>query len=675
MSTKADVEQTLLRLAGDLSARAITADCASVEDRAGLLSALSEITVQAKYAELTNVVHASRSLAAIVDQHGSDNSAAMAEGIAKLNAAIQGESPEPAPETAPPAAEPAASPDPAAPSPEPAAPAWAADPELLSEFFVEAADHLTTIETQLMKLEHEPGSREAIDSIFRGFHTIKGLAGFLSFPAMQQVAHETETLLDCIRTGKLAVTAQVIDVVLESADYLRRDMARLQEAAAGSPLREAANNTALIQKVRARMSGDAPAEASVPSASPEAREEAPEAARETRKSASVESRIIKVDTAKLDFLVDMVGELVISQSLIRHDGSLNAAANPKLQGNLSQLARITADVQKTAMSMRMVPVGQLFQKSVRMVRDLTRKSGKQAELEIEGEETELDRTIVEQLGDPLMHMIRNSADHGIEPPAERVAAGKPATAKIGLKAYHQSGHIVIEIRDDGRGLDRQKILKKAREKALVQDGATLSDKEVFNLIFEPGFSTAEKVTDVSGRGVGMDVVRKHVQKLRGGIDIQSTPGRGTTFFLKLPLTLAIIDGLVVGVAGERYIVPIYAVREIFRPTPETRFTVEGRDEMILVRDSLLPVKRLHRSFDTSGAVTELTEGVLVVAEAGGQRFCLFVDQVLGKQEVVIKSLGETFKRLPGVSGGAILGDGRVALILDLDTLTGAAVHV
>jgi two-component system, chemotaxis family, sensor kinase CheA len=661
MSTTPDIETTLLRLAGELSARAITADCGSVEDRAGMLSALSEIAVQAKYAGLMHVVEASRALAGLVDQNSTDNCAAMAEGIARLQAAIQSGA------------------APAVPPQEDAASVsgWAADPELLSEFFVEAADHLTTVETQLMKLEHEPACREAIDSIFRGFHTIKGLAGFLTFPAMQAVAHETETLLDSIRTGKLAVTPQVIDVVLESSDYLRRDLARLQEASGGAPLRAAADNTVLIQKVRDRMSGEASAEKVLPVAAPEPREAAPEAsvARETRKPAAVESRLIKVDTAKLDFLVDMVGELVISQSLIRHDGSLNAAVNPKLQGNLSQLARITADVQKTAMSMRMVPVGQLFQKSVRMVRDLMRKSGKQAELEIEGEETELDRTIVEQLGDPLMHMIRNSADHGIEPPAERVAAGKPAGAKIGLKAYHQSGHIVIEVRDDGRGLDRQKILKKARERGLVQEGAALSDKDVFNLIFEPGFSTAEKVTDVSGRGVGMDVVRKQVQKLRGGVDIQSAPGRGTTFFLKLPLTLAIIDGLVVSAANERYIVPIYAVREIFRPKPETRFTVEGRDEMILVRDSLLPVKRLHQCFGTSGGVADLSDGVLVVADAAGQRFCLFVDQVLGKQEVVIKSLGETFKHLPGVSGGAILGDGRVALILDLDTLAGTVAHV
>lgn len=670
MSTPRDAETALLRLAGELSGRAMLAE-ESVEERAGLLKALGEIAVQAKIAGLKKVMDATRAATLAVDQQG--DAERMTEGLAKLDAAIRAEIPAVSPDaetdTAAPSMDTAEEAKPAAP------PAWASDPELLSEFFVEAGDHLTSIETQLLKLEQDPADHDSVNAIFRGFHTIKGLAGFLEFGDIQAVAHETETLLDLVRNGTLAATPKLIDVVLESADYLKRDLARVQEIAAGAPARDAADNQALIRKVRERMSGDgeAPQSEPAPTAEPFLTAE-PAASTEHRKTAAVESRLVKVDTAKLDFLVDMVGELVISQSLIRHDGELHAAANPKLQRNLSQLARITADVQKTAMSMRMVQVGQLFQKSVRLVRDLTRKAGKQAELALEGEETELDRTIVEQLADPLMHMIRNSADHGIESPEERVAAGKPATAKISLKAYHQSGHIVIEVRDDGRGLNREKILHKARERGLVQEGTALTDKEVFNLIFEPGFSTADKVTDVSGRGVGMDVVRKHVQKLRGGVDIQSTPGQGTTFFLKLPLTLAIIDGLVVSAAGERYIVPIYAVHEIFRPKPEARFTVEGRDEMVLVRENLLPVTRLHKCFETNAQIEELSDGVLVVAETGGRRFCLFVDQVLGKQEVVIKSLGETFKRLPGISGGAILGDGRVALILDLDTLLGAVAN-
>jgi two-component system, chemotaxis family, sensor kinase CheA len=339
-----------------------------------------------------------------------------------------------------------------------------------------------------------------------------------------------------------------------------------------------------------------------------------------------------------------------------------------LQRNLAQLGRITADVQKTAMSMRMVPVGQLFQKSARLVRDLTRRQGKVAELEMLGEETQLDRTIIEELADPLMHMIRNSADHGLETPAERTAAGKPAQGRIGLKAYHRAGHIAIEISDDGRGLQRQKILAKARERGLVPAGAhqEMSDKEVFNLIFEPGFSTAERITDISGRGVGMDVVKRQIQKLRGRVEIESEAGRGSTFLLKLPLTLAIIDGLVVGVGQERYVLPIYAIEEMFRPREDTVFTVEQRREMVLIRGELLPVIRLARRFAVSAKSADLTESVLVVAESGETRFCLAVDELHGKQEVVIKNLGELFRHVPGVAGGAILGDGRVGLILDMD---------
>jgi two-component system chemotaxis sensor kinase CheA len=384
--------------------------------------------------------------------------------------------------------------------------------------------------------------------------------------------------------------------------------------------------------------------------------------------------VVKIDTNKLDFLVDMVGELVIAQSMVRHDGHLNTISNPKLQRNLSQLARITGEVQKTTMQMRMVPIGQLFQRSVRLVRDLGRKANKKAELELSGEDTELDRIIVADLADPLMHMIRNSMDHGIETAAERLAVGKSPVAKIELKAYHQAGHIVIEVVDDGRGLNREKILAKARERGLVQEGSQLSDKEVFNLIFEPGFSTAEKITDISGRGVGMDVVRKQLQRMRGRVDIESKAGQGTTFYLKLPLTLAIIDGLVVGVGEERYIMPIYVIHEMFRPNADAVFTVEGRHEMVLVRGALLPVTRLYQHFGVTPRSTDLPQSVVVVAETGDKRVCVMVDELIGKQEVVIKSLGETFKQVTGVAGGAILGDGRVALILDMDGLFGEAAH-
>jgi two-component system chemotaxis sensor kinase CheA len=307
----------------------------------------------------------------------------------------------------------------------------------------------------------------------------------------------------------------------------------------------------------------------------------------------------------------------------------------------------------------------------RLVRDLARKSGKLAELELAGEDVELDRTIVEEIADPLVHMLRNSVDHGLEPPEERAAAGKPAAGRIHLSAWHMAGQIVIEIRDDGRGMDRERILAKARARGLVGPAEQLSDGEVWQLIFHPGFSTAEKVTDVSGRGVGMDVVRRHVEKLRGRVEIDTKPGAGTQFLIKVPLTLAIIDGLVVHAGGERYIVPIYSVREIFKAAPESVFTVEGKGEMALVRDRLLPVVRLARRLGiarTEGA----GEGLMIVGESEGIQFCLAVDSLAGKQEVVIKSLGGMFGRVRGIAGGAILGDGRVGLILDMAALRPSA---
>jgi two-component system chemotaxis sensor kinase CheA len=385
-------------------------------------------------------------------------------------------------------------------------------------------------------------------------------------------------------------------------------------------------------------------------------------------------RSVKVDTGKLDALVDMVGELVIAQSMIRHDPDMAGLHNSRLTRNLAQLTRITSDVQRVAMAMRMHPVSQLFQRMARLVRDLSKKSGKQVHLELSGEDTELDRNMVEELADPLMHMVRNAVDHGAEPPEDRIAAGKDATARLELKAWHQGGFINIGISDDGRGLVREKILKKARERGLTAGGDGLSDQEVFSFIFEPGFSTAEQVTDVSGRGVGMDVARRQIVKLRGRIEIASTPGLGTTFTLKLPLTLAIIEGLVTGVGDQRYIIPIFAVKEMFRPAPESLSSVPDGGEMVLVRGSLLPILRLHSRFSLDARSEDPAGGVLVVVESTQRNYCILVDELIGKQEVVIKSLGETFRNVPGIAGGSILGDGRVGLILDVEALFGSPSH-
>jgi two-component system, chemotaxis family, sensor kinase CheA len=580
------------------------------------------------------------------------------------------------------------------PSPSEPAPALLSlteDKELIGDFILESRDHLTQVEIHMMTLEKDPGESEAINTVFRAFHTIKGLAGFMDLNEIRQVAHETETLLDLARNQKLRITSPVVDVVLAAADFLKVWLKRLEIILAGGDPGLAPEMEALLERIRRGAAGEsevAVEEVKVTASADEAEMDFPDRRKAAaadgsggdrrsndgdRRTQGTETRSVKVDTAKLDFLVDMAGEMVIAQSMVRHHPELAALRSPAVLRNLAQLARITGDLQKTAMSMRMVPVGGLFQKMSRLVRDLARKTGKRAEMEAIGGETELDRNVVEELADPLMHMVRNAADHGVEPPDERRAAGKDPTGRIRLRASHQAGHIVIEIADDGRGLIREKILEKARRTGLVEDGANLSDSEVFNFIFHPGFSTAEKVTDVSGRGVGMDVVKKQIQKLRGRIDIESTPGKGSSFFLRLPLTLAMIDGLVVGVGGERYVVPIFSVREMLRPTAEMVFTVENRQEMAMVRNSLLPVVRLYRRFGVEPRSEVATESLLIVAEAAGKSFCLMVDELIGKQEVVIKSLGETLKDIPGVAGGAILGDGRVGLILDLEGIFRARV--
>jgi two-component system chemotaxis sensor kinase CheA len=638
----------------------------------------------------------------------------------------------------------------------------ASDPELLNDFILEAKEHLTTIELQLLTLDQDPANSEAIHAVFRGFHTIKGMAGFLDLDAVRDVSHEVETLLDLARNGQLAINSEMIDAILGSKDYLSNRLSELEAMLKTGRAPEGEDNRELIRTIRAVAQGETgsatvEAKAAVPApplpapsalalpnpapldpapplassalatlddagaepaenaavqsnstannpgaaqhapgepdargllqlarqvaqASPEAgesRESAPPEAVEAPKAAEAPAalaRSIKVDTAKLDFLVDMVGEMVIAQSMVRHDPDLSTGVKPRLARNLSQLARITDDVQRTAMSMRMIPIGQLFQKTARLVRDLSRKASKQVDLELSGEETELDRNIVEELADPLMHMVRNAVDHGIETSEERVRLGKPPTAKVMLKAGHQAGHILIQISDDGRGLDPEKIVRKAREKGLIEPDAALSEAEIFSLIFQPGFSTAEKITDVSGRGVGMDVVRKQVQKLRGRVEVHSTLGAGTTFLMKLPLTLAIIDGLVVAVGSQRYIVPIFAVREMLKPAEAAISTLCGREEMAMVRGALLPLIRLHRRFGVEPRFENPWDSLLIVSESGGKQFCLMVDELIGKQEVVIKSLGESIRNITGVAGGAILGDGRVGLILDLEGLFGASLE-
>jgi two-component system chemotaxis sensor kinase CheA len=540
------------------------------------------------------------------------------------------------------------------------------DPELMAEFLVEARDHLASIETQMLVIERNPRDTEAVHSVFRAFHTIKGLAGFLELASMQQLTHEVETLLDEARNSRIEIDPEVADVVLRAADRVNASLRALDAGVRDQTAPEHRPDGPLLERIQGIIAGK---QLQVRATEPVVARSEPEEPTGSRQL-SAEARTLKVDTGKLDYLIEMVGETVIAASLVRHEPNLGLDSNPRLSRNLAQLSRLILEVQQTTMSLRMVPISHLFQKTARMARDLSRKAGKRIEIVIHGEDTELDRNLIEELGDPLLHMVRNSLDHGIEDETARAASGKPVVAKLELRAAHQAGQILVEVADDGRGLDREKIRRRALERGLVEAGKELSDEEIFNLIFLPGFSTAAEVTDISGRGVGMDVVRRHIQKLRGRIEIASMPGQGTRFSLKLPLTLAIIDGLVVRVGRERYIIPTISLRELLRPSPDTVQIVQGRGEMALLRGELFPIVRLNRRFGVADACEDPTSGMLIVVDTEDRRYCLLADEVLGRQEVVIKSLGEPFRDIPGVSGGAILGDGRIGLIVDVDQISG-----
>ncbi len=584
--------------------------------------------------------------------------------------------------------------------------------ELLTEFHAEAVDHLQQIEAALLALDQQPEDPEALASIFRSFHTIKGNAGFLGLVPMHTLAHEVESLLDLARNRKLKLNAAIITEILHSRDALQTLTQQVAIALEKGKLPEQVVPVSHLIRAVKRLAGLSTTvppfatEASVPAPASESPSiempsepvaapaaelapvvpmpaaESPVAAAAKKSAVAVSaqpkgagSATVRVNTEKLDSLMDVVGELVIVQSqLIESSRQAQAVDgdNSTLQRNVAQLSRITKELQSTAMSLRMIPIKPTFQKMERLARDLARDVGKKVSFVTSGEDTELDRTVVEEIGDPLVHMVRNALDHGLEPPAARVALGKPETGSVHLRAYHQGSNIVIELQDDGRGLDPEKILRKANEKGLVPDNQQLSRDEILALIFLPGFSTAEKVTSVSGRGVGMDVVKRNIEKLRGKIEIASEVGKGSTFKIKLPLTMAIIDGLVVRVGDDRFILPSTSVQMALRPAREHVSTVHGQGEVLDLRGRFVPIHRLHRRFNITGEASNPWDGIVVIVESSGKVSALLVDEMVSKQEVVIKNLGAFMQNLPGVSGGAILGDGNIALILDPGSLLHAA---
>ena len=570
------------------------------------------------------------------------------------------------------------------------------DAELIGEFVVESRELLEKAEAALLALESNPDDSEAVNVVFRGFHTTKGTSAFLGLTRVSELAHCAESLLSRVRDSEIKCSGGYADLALRSVDMLKILIDGVHAALAGHPMArpqgyerlkqllaapEAAGISEKPSGIRAAPSASpepAP-QASLPAPEPAAADEEPEpqsasgpaeAVRpviEQRRSGRADGPAdtsVRVSTERLDHLIEMVGELVIAQSMVAQDGTVAHGGYLELIRKVSHMGKIVRELQDLSMSMRMVPLKATFQKMGRLVRDLSHKSGKRVNLVTEDNDAEIDRNMVDIINDILVHMVRNSVDHGIEPPEVRESAGKDPTGSVFLSASHSGGNVVVDIRDDGRGLDRKKIFEKAAARGLIDPDRSMTDTEVYNLIFAPGFSTADKVTDVSGRGVGMDVVRKGVEALHGRIEIANEPGKGCSFSVRLPLTLAITDGMLVRVGPERYIIPTASIHLSFRPDGSSISTVAGRGEMVRLRGELMPVFRLHRLFGIEDAITEPTDGLLVVVGDGDRRSTLLVDELLGQQQVVAKSLCEGLGKVQGFAGAAILGDGHVGLILD-----------
>jgi two-component system chemotaxis sensor kinase CheA len=566
------------------------------------------------------------------------------------------------------------------------------DVSLVLDFINESREHIESAEAGLLELEKNPDNKEVLNQIFRAFHTIKGMAGFLNLTEIGSLAHSAENLLDLARKGELILTDKNTDAVFESLDMLKKMIAGLKESVEtrrAAPPQE--NLPQLLAKLKALAQGQnladvlntpqgqkrdeklenvlAPKEEPVPikqEYTPEQvqRDSIPRRSDTERRTDTVDEKI-KVSTSRLDNLINMTGELVIAQLMVSEETNTKLTSEYELNRKVAHQGKLIRELQELSMSMRMVPIDGVFQKMARLIRDLSHQAGKKINFVTRGEETELDRNIVDKIADPLVHMVRNSIDHGIEPAEERIKRGKNPAGQIELRAFHQAGNIVIEIEDDGKGLDKERILKKAIENKIVEAGQQLSDEEIYKLIFYAGLSTAEKITSISGRGVGMDVVKKNVELLQGKIDITSTLGKGTIFTIRLPLTLAIIDGQIVKIGDERYIIPINSIIRTLKPEASQISSVQNRGETVMVRGQLLPLIRLYKLFSVVPGTKDPTKSLLVIVEEENKKCCLLVDELLGQQQVVIKSLSEVLGRVKGVSGGAIMGDGKISLILDI----------
>ena len=550
--------------------------------------------------------------------------------------------------------------------------------DLLSEFLTETNESLAVLDLELVRLEQNPNDPTLLGNIFRIVHTIKGTCGFLGLPRLEALAHATENVLGQIRDGTQAVTLEAVNLVLQSLDQIKSLLAQLEEKES----EPAGDDRALIARLD-RLAASGAAAKPAPAHQKAAEQPAPAAepaevkeAGETKESA-VAAQSIRVNVDLLENLMTMVSELVLTRNQLMQ--ILRSQKDSEFGAPLQRLSHVTTELQEGVMKTRMQPIGNAWAKLPRILRDLSQELHKKIELHMHGADTELDRQVLEMIKDPLTHMVRNSADHGVETPAERAAKGKSETGNISLNAYHEGGHIIIEIADDGRGLDLDRIKQKVQANGMASESelAAMSDQHVQQFIFKPGFSTATHVTSVSGRGVGMDVVRTNIEKIGGTVEMKSQRDKGSVFIIKIPLTLAIVSALIVECAGERFAIPQISVVELVRAAGKTANIIEWLNDtpVLRLRDRLLPLVSLQELLKLGKRAERPSETFIVVTQVGAYTFGIIVDRVFDTEEIVVKPVAPILRDIPMFSGNTILGDGSVIMILDPNGIAAATGEV